>query len=98
MELLRVRKGTEVQLGKNMTLHAPPTNLALMPRQWTILNATRKGRANFEIAIELGFSESLIRQETVQIYRKLGVSGRKEILDADLKMEDRFANFQSFPS
>jgi DNA-binding NarL/FixJ family response regulator len=34
---------------------------------------------NAQIAHEIGYSESLIRQETVVIYRKLGVSGRKEI-------------------
>ena len=96
MELLRVRTGTEAQIGKNITLHAQATHLALTTRQWTILNAIRKGLTNLEIAIELGFSESLIRQETVQIYRKLGVSGRKEILDADLKNEDRFTSFMPF--
>ncbi|MDP1720301.1 MAG: LuxR C-terminal-related transcriptional regulator [Candidatus Nanopelagicaceae bacterium] len=53
---------------------------ALTPRQWIILGAIRRGLTNSAIASELEFSESLIRQETVQIYRKMGVSGRKELL------------------
>lgn len=53
---------------------------ALTPRQWIILGAIRRGTTNVAIAKELEFSESLIRQETVQIYRKMGVNGRKELL------------------
>ena len=36
-----------------------------------------RGHSNFEISQEIGFSESLIRQESVAIYEKLNVSGRK---------------------
>ncbi len=53
---------------------------ALTSRQWIILGAIRRGLTNMAIANELEFSESLIRQETVQIYRKMGVAGRREIL------------------
>ena len=48
-------------------------------REEKILELIRSGLTNAEIAHEIGYSESLIRQETVAIYRKLGVSGRKEI-------------------
>jgi DNA-binding NarL/FixJ family response regulator len=41
-----------------------------------------KGATNSEIALEIGYSESLIRQETIEIYRTLGVSGRKELITA----------------
>lgn len=51
----------------------------LSERQKLILDLIRVGRTNPEIADVLGYSESLIRQETVTIYRKLGVAGRKEI-------------------
>lgn len=56
---------------------------SLSRRQAEILQLIREGKTNPQIADELGFSESLIRQETVSIYRKLGVSGRKEIREAD---------------
>ena len=94
MELLRVRANLDTNLSRSNGQPSRPTSLTLSPRQWTILAAIRKGRTNLEIAIELGFSESLIRQETVQLYRKLGVTGRKEILDSDISNGDRFATFQ----
>jgi len=33
---------------------------------------------NAKIAESLGFSESTIRQDTIQIYRKMGAAGRDE--------------------
>ena len=41
-----------------------------------------KGFTNAQIAAEIGYSESLVRQETIQIFRILGVSGRKEIIES----------------
>jgi DNA-binding CsgD family transcriptional regulator len=55
-----------------------PTNLS--PRQKIILEMLSKGATNGEMALEIGYSESLIRQETIEIYRILGVSGRKELI------------------
>lgn len=52
----------------------------LTPRQNEIVKFIKEGKTNSAIADELGFSESLIRQETIVIYRKLGISGRKELL------------------
>jgi DNA-binding CsgD family transcriptional regulator len=49
-------------------------------RQTVILELICKGATNREIANEIGFSESLVRQETMEIYLKLGVSGRKELI------------------
>ncbi len=54
-------------------------NRALSHRQDVILEGLKRGKTNREIADDLDFSESLIRQETVQIYRKLGVTGRKQL-------------------
>jgi DNA-binding CsgD family transcriptional regulator len=54
----------------------------LSPRQKVILAMLSKGATNSEIALEVGYSESLIRQETIEIYRILGVSGRKELISA----------------
>jgi DNA-binding NarL/FixJ family response regulator len=36
-----------------------------------------RGFNNAQIGIEIGYSESLVRQETVVIYRKLQVTGRQ---------------------
>lgn len=58
--------------------------VALTGRQWEIVQQIRRGLTNGEIATALNFSESLIRQETVQIYRKLGATGRKELIERDL--------------
>jgi DNA-binding CsgD family transcriptional regulator len=54
----------------------------LSPRQKVILEKLTKGATNSEIALEVGYSESLIRQETIEIYRIMGVSGRKELITA----------------
>jgi DNA-binding CsgD family transcriptional regulator len=55
-----------------------PKNLT--NRQEVILRLIKAQKTNAAIANELGYSESLIRQETIIIYRKLGVSGRKELV------------------
>lgn len=51
----------------------------LTERQETILSKIRQGMTNISIANQLGYSESLIRQETMAIYQKLGVTGRRDI-------------------
>jgi DNA-binding CsgD family transcriptional regulator len=55
----------------------------LSSREERVLTLIREGKTNAQIAFELGYSESLIRQETVSIYRKLGVSGRKDLKSTD---------------
>ena len=50
----------------------------LTTRQITILTLMADGLVNGEIARELMLSESTIRQETVRIYRALGVGNRQE--------------------
>ena len=52
---------------------------SLTKRQTTILDLINQGKTNAMIAVQLGYSESLIRQETIIIYRKLGVGGRREL-------------------
>ena len=52
----------------------------LTHRQASILDMIKEGRTNNSISSILGYSESLIRQETIIIYRKLGVEGRRELL------------------
>lgn len=50
----------------------------LTTRQMSILGHIENGLVNIEIAKILMLSESTIRQETVRIYRALGVGNRKE--------------------
>lgn len=50
----------------------------LTDRERAILRRITEGRTNPHIAAELAFSVSTIRMDTISIYRKLGVSGRKE--------------------
>ena len=50
----------------------------LTARQRTILQRIAEGKTNAEIAKDLILSESSIRQETVKIYRALGVGTRQE--------------------
>jgi DNA-binding NarL/FixJ family response regulator len=51
-------------------------------RQNVILEMLSRGMTNAKIAEKIGYSESLIRQETIAIYRNLGVSGRAELISS----------------
>lgn len=55
----------------------------LTARQELIYNLLVHGYTNPEIAKDIGYSESLVRQETIAIYAFLGVSGRKELIRND---------------
>ena len=57
----------------------PSDLLPLTSRQWAIHEAMLRGLPNGAIAKELSYSESLIRQETMRIYSKLGIRGRKDL-------------------
>ena len=50
----------------------------LTQRQVLILRGMVEGKTNHDLAVELGFSVSTIRHETMRIYQALGVSDRKE--------------------
>jgi DNA-binding CsgD family transcriptional regulator len=51
----------------------------LTERQELILELIQEGKTNANIAHAMGYSESLIRQESIAIYRKLGIEGRKDL-------------------
>ncbi len=51
---------------------------SLTERQEVILKLISEGRTNGDIAQILGYSESLIRQETIKIYAVLKCNGRQE--------------------
>jgi len=53
----------------------------LTQRQQDIYELMKKGLTNEEIAIQIGFSSSLVKQETMLVFSKLGVSGRKGLTD-----------------
>jgi DNA-binding CsgD family transcriptional regulator len=54
-----------------------PSGIAeLTARQSIVLDHICAGRTNAQIAHVVGFSESTVRQETMAIYRTLGVDGR----------------------
>ena len=52
----------------------------LTSRQLKILSLIAEGMTNSEISRQVLLSESSVRQETIKIYRALGVGGRKEAM------------------
>ena len=50
----------------------------LTPRQRQVLAGFIEGKTNHEMAVDLGFSISTIRHETMAIFKTLGASDRKE--------------------
>jgi DNA-binding CsgD family transcriptional regulator len=81
LHLIRARSLKEIpEFRRGRT--SKPIGIELSSRQKVILEMLSKGATNAEIALEVGYSESLIRQETIEIYRTLGVSGRKELITA----------------
>ncbi len=55
-----------------------PEDVDLTARQERILRLLAQEKTNRWIASELGFSESTIRQETLRLYRALGVNSRSD--------------------
>ena len=54
----------------------------LTQRQEKILELLRAGKTNKSIAQNIGYSESLVRHETMIIYKKLRVEGRHELRES----------------
>ena len=54
----------------------------LTSRQEKILDLMKSGSTNEEIATRIGYSPSLVKQETMLIFSKLGISGRKDLTNA----------------
>jgi DNA-binding CsgD family transcriptional regulator len=54
----------------------------LTARQEKILELMRAGLTNEDIAQKIGYSSSLVKQETMLIFSKLGISGRKDLTSA----------------
>jgi len=54
---------------------------SLTSRQMQILKLLARGMTNPQISVRIGYSESTVRQETMAIYRHLGVNGRRAAVD-----------------
>ena len=54
----------------------------LTARQERILELMRESLTNEDIATKIGYSASLVKQETMLIFSKLGISGRKDLTNA----------------
>jgi DNA-binding NarL/FixJ family response regulator len=68
-----------IPLTKSLTSAASVEHVSkLTARQLLILTGMVEGKTNHELSIDLGFSVSTIRHETMAIYKELGVSDRKE--------------------
>lgn len=65
-------------IGYGTQSNSAPSPESLTDRQLTVLRLMAEGKTNGQIAQELILSESTIRQETVKIYRALGVHARSE--------------------
>ena len=59
---------------------AKAKSVELSQRQRLVCDLLLKGFTNLEISREIGYSESLVRHETIEIYRILSVSGRKQLI------------------
>jgi DNA-binding CsgD family transcriptional regulator len=55
-------------------------NAVLTERQEIIKALMEKGMSNSAIAAEIGYSESLVRHETMAIYSTLNITGRKDLI------------------
>ena len=78
-------KSATVRSGRTKKESAP--GVKLTERQALILELIERGDTNRSIAVKLGYSESLIRQETMVIYKKLGIDGRR-----DLRIKNRVSD------
>ena len=68
-----------IPLSNSLTSPATAEQVSkLTARQLLILTGMVEGKTNHELSIDLGFSVSTIRHETMAIYKELGVSDRKE--------------------
>jgi DNA-binding NarL/FixJ family response regulator len=59
---------------------------SLTTRQHQILTYIRQGLTNDQIARSMSFSQSTIKQETMKIFRALGVTNREEAAEAALRL------------
>ena len=66
------------ELKQSNSIEKIASQLQFSARQLQIINGFVEGKTNHELAEDLGFSVSTVRHETMDIFRLLGVSDRKE--------------------
>jgi len=71
-----------MQLAPREFAEAPPSAAALTPRESEVLAELQRRRANAQIASDLHISVETVRTHARSIYRKLGVSSRRELFSA----------------
>jgi DNA-binding CsgD family transcriptional regulator len=81
---VEVRPRLSLQTRANGNGHHTPQQLST--RQIQIVQLIGAGLTNGQIGKELSLSESTIRQETIKIYKAMGVSGRDEAVAAAKKL------------
>jgi len=74
----RARRGRAAVTSARTTI---AIGLGLSPRQFTIMNGLLQSLTINEIAQNLGFSHSTVRQESIAIYKALSIEGRTAIAD-----------------
>lgn len=77
LDTLGLRMGNTSSGPNSLTTSSPEE---LSTRQLEILKLIGDGLNNAQIAVIVLLSESTVRQETIKIYRALGVSGRQEAM------------------
>ena len=66
------------ELKQSNSIEKKARQLQFSARQLQIINGFVEGKTNHELAEDLGFSVSTVRHETINIFRLLGASDRKE--------------------
>ena len=72
-------RNIRINLGGAFNRKSAFDNSQLSERQRLILELIEAGETNSEIADRLGYSESLIRKESMAIYREIGIAGRRDL-------------------
>jgi len=76
-EALENSQGSNLRINHRKNGEHSLEGSALTSRQQVILQHMAEGKTNSAIARLIGFSESTVRQETIEIFRKVGVNDRR---------------------
>ncbi len=71
-----IKSITKGKKSKDVDISLPEGTIRLSPRQWEILEYLKAGKANKEIAYELGIGIGTVKQHMVALFKKMGVTNR----------------------